>query len=369
MIEKRTVKKFKTKSGELPLPVFFPDATRAVLRTLDSTDIEETKTPGILVNTYHLYRDLGQKVLQKHGGIRQFMSWGGAVISDSGGFQVMSLAKSNTKRGLVTDEGVTFSPQGSEKVKLTPEKSIQFQMLLDPDMCVVLDDFTDLNATYEKAKETVDRTILWAKKSKEEFLKICTEKGLDEKTRPYLLGVVQGGDFLDLREECTKKLVEIGFDGLGYGGWPIMDNGKFNFEVPRVIAENSPGDYLLYGLGVGKPDEIVKCFDLGFYIFDCVLPTRDARHGRLYVYEADSIDEINIRKESFYSYFSPDKQKYYTDNEPVSRACDCLLCKKYTRAYLSHLFRIEESTAYRLATIHNLRFYSILMEKLQEEIK
>ena len=166
MIEKRTITKFKTRNGELPLPVFFPDATRAVLRTLDSQDIEVTKTPGILVNTYHLYRDLGQKVLQKHGGIRQFMSWNGAVISDSGGFQVMSLAKSNAKRGSVTDEGVTFSPQGSEKVKLTPEKSIQFQMLLDPDMCVVLDDFTDLNASYEKAKETVDRTILWAKKSK-----------------------------------------------------------------------------------------------------------------------------------------------------------------------------------------------------------
>jgi len=365
-IKRRTLTKFKTFNGELPLPVFFPDATRAVLRTLDSKDIEETHTPGILVNTYHLYKDLGQRVLEKYGGIRQFMSWNGAVISDSGGFQVMSLAKSNTKRGSVTNDGVTFSNPGGEKIKLTPEKSIEFQMLLNSDMCVVLDDFTDLNATYEKARETIERTILWAKKSKDEFLRICEKRKLDESTRPYLLGVVQGGDYLDLRKECTQRLVEIGFDGLGYGGWPIMDNGKFNFEVPRVIAENSPDDYMLYGLGVGKPDEIVKCFDLGFYIFDCVLPTRDARHGRLYVYETNSIDEIDVRKERFFSYFSPDKQKYYTDNEPVSRACDCLLCKKYTRAYLSHLFRIEESTAYRLATIHNLRFYSILMEKLQK---
>jgi queuine tRNA-ribosyltransferase len=365
---KRKNNKFRSLNGEIPLPVFFPDATRAVLRTLDSKDIEDTKTPGVLVNTYHLYKDLGKKVLEKYGGIRQFMSWNGGVISDSGGFQVMTLAKSNSKRGSVTDEGVTFAQQGTGKIKLTPESSIEFQMLLNPDMCVVLDDFTDLKANYEKARETVERTILWAKKSKEEFLRICEKRKLDEHTRPYLLGVVQGGDYLDLRKECTQRLVEIGFDGLGYGGWPIMDDGRFNFDIPKVISENSPDDYLLYGLGVGKPDEIVKCFDLGFTIFDCVLPTRDARHGRLYVYEADSIEEIDIRKERFFSYFSPDKQKYYTDDEPVSKACDCLLCKKYTRAYISHLFRIEDVTAFRLATIHNLRFYSILMEKLQKEL-
>lgn len=368
-IEKRNTLNFRSRQKMVPLPVFFPDATKAVLRTLDSTDIESTKTPGILVNTYHLYRDLGQKILEKHNGIRQFMSWNGAVISDSGGFQVMTLAKSSKNKGSVTDEGVTFKPQGDKKLKLTPEISIKFQMLLKPDMCVVLDDFTDPKANYEQAKVSVERTLLWAKRSKDEFLKICKEMGLQENERPYLLGVVQGGDFLDLREYCTKKLVEIGFDGLGYGGWPIMDTGKFNFDVPRVIAENSPANYMLYGLGVGKPDEIVKCFDLGFYIFDCVLPTRDARHGRLYVFDAGSMDEIDIRKERFYSYFVPDKQKHYSDTEPVSRACDCLLCKKYSRAYLAHLFRIEDMTAYRLATIHNLRFYSLLMEKLQREIQ
>lgn len=369
VIEKRKVSNFRSNQKMIPLPVFFPDATRAVLKTLDSADIESTKTPGILVNTYHLYRDLGQQIMEKHDGIRQFMSWNGAVISDSGGFQVMTLAKSSANKDSVTDEGVTFKPQGDKKIKLTPELSIQFQMLLKPDMCVVLDDFTDPKANYEQAKVSVERTLLWARKSKDEFLKICKEMGLKEKERPYLLGVVQGGDFLDLREYCTKKLVEIGFDGLGYGGWPIMDTGKFNFDVPRVIAENSPADYMLYGLGVGKPDEIVKCFDLGFYIFDCVLPTRDARHGRLYVFDANSMDEIDIRKEKFYSYFVPDKQKYRIDTDPVSKACDCLLCTKYSRAYLAHLFRIEDLTAYRLATIHNLRFYSILMEKLQEELK
>jgi len=368
VIPKRTIKKFRTEYGEIPLPVFFPDATKAVIRTLDSSDIESTKTPGILVNTYHLYKDLGKKVLEEHDGIRHFMSWNGAVISDSGGFQVMTLAKSNGKRGSITNEGVTFRPQGDEKIILTPEKSIQFQMLLKPDMVVVLDDFTEPGCTYEDAKETVERTILWARKSKEEFLKICEREKIKEKDRPYLLGVVQGGEFLDLRKYCTKELVKIGFDGLGYGGWPIKENGEFNFDVPRVIAENSPEDYLLYGLGVGKPHEIVKCFDLGFYIYDCVLPTRDARHSRLYVYNANSIEGIDIRKENFYSFFDPGKQKYYHDTEPVSKACDCLLCKRYSRSYLSHLFRTDETTSLRLATIHNLRFYSLLMEKLQREL-
>jgi len=369
VISKRTIKKFKTKFGEIPLPVFFPDATKAVIRTLDSVDIKNTQTPGILVNTYHLYKDLGKKVLEEHDGIRHFMSWDGAVISDSGGFQVMSLAKNSNNRGKITDDGVAFNPQGNEKITLTPEKSIQFQMILQPDMVVVLDDFTEPNASYEKAKETVERTILWAKRSKDEFLKICDDKKIKKEDRPYLLGVVQGGEYLDLREYCTKELVKIGFDGLGYGGWPIKENGDFNFDVPRVIAENSPEDYLLYGLGVGKPDEIVKCFDLGFYIYDCVLPTRDARHSRLYVYNANTINDINIREDNFYSFFDPCKQKYYQDTEPVSKSCDCLLCKNYSRAYLHHLFKNDETTSLRLATIHNLRFYSMLMERLSKEIE
>ncbi len=366
MIPKRTVTKFKTKFGEIPLPVFFPDATRAVIRTLDSSDIEGTKTPGILVNTYHLYKDLGRKILEDNDGIRNFMSWNGALISDSGGFQVMSLAKNGTNKGSITDEGVTFKTNEGEKVLLTAEKSIEFQIMIKPDMVVVLDDFTEPNCSYEKAKETVERTILWAKRSKEEFLKICEERNIKEEERPYILGVVQGGEYLDLREYCTKELVKIGFDGLGYGGWPMKENGDFNFDVPRVIAENSPEDYLLYGLGVGKPEDIVKCFDLGFYIYDCVLPTRDARHSRLYVYNANSINDINIRDEKFYSFFDPSKQKYQNDTEPVSKACDCLLCKRYSRAYLHHLFKTDETTSLRLATIHNLRFYSLLMEKIRE---
>ena len=359
-------KLFKSKTKNLTLPVFFPDATRAVVKTVDSEDIRKTHTPGILVNTFHLYQKLGARVIEKHGGIGPFMSWDGGVISDSGGFQVMSVIKKSGRTDAITDKGIILPLPGGKKDLFTPQKSIEFQMLLDTDMLVVLDDFTEPNASPLRARDTVERTILWAKRSKEAFIQMCDKGKLSETKRPYLLGVVQGGEDLSLRKECTERLVEIGFDGLGYGGWPIRKDGTFNFDVARVISENSPTDYFLYGLGVGKPDEIVKCVEMGYTIFDCVLPTRDARHRRLYVYNAPSVDTIDIRSEKFYSYYTPDKERYYSDRTPVSTACDCLLCINYSRAYLAHLFRIEEMTALRLATIHNLRFYSILMEKLQQ---
>lgn len=278
----------------------------------------------------------------------------------------MSIIKRNAGNGKVTDDGVIFHESSKKKVVLTPEISIGFQMILKPDMVVVLDDFTAPGATKKNAEQTVERTLAWAKRSKEEFEKICHKQGLFGNKKPYLLGVVQGGDYLDLREYCTKELVKIGFDGLGYGGWPIREDKSFNFDVSRVIREHTPDNYLLYGLGIGKPDEIVRLVDSGWHIFDCVLPTRDARHKRLYVYNADSIEKIDVHQEKFYSYYVPTKERYYTDTQPVSSACDCLLCTTYSRSYLAHLYRIEESTALRLSTIHNLRFYSILMEKLRQ---
>lgn len=356
---------FKSRTGKLPLPIFFPDATKAVLRTLDSFDIKNSKTPGVLVNTYHLHKELGQRVIKKFGGIGEFMGWDGTVISDSGGFQIMSLVKSKSGKGKITDEGVIFHSTRKRKSVFTPEKSIQFQMSLKTDMVVVLDDFTKPKSTYKEAKETVERTIIWAKRSKDEFIQICKKEKLDKNRRPYILGVVQGGDYLDLRKECARRLAEIGFDGFGYGGWPILETGEFNYEVAECIADKAPRNYLLFGLGIGKPEEIVALNKMGYDIFDCVLPTRDARHGRLYVYNAGSIDKIDVSKSDFYSFYVPGKQKYYSDTNPVSKACDCLLCTRYTRAYLAHLSRINEVTALRLSTIHNLRFYSLLMEKLR----
>jgi queuine tRNA-ribosyltransferase len=357
---------FKSRSGNIPLPVFFPDATRAVVRSLDTSDLESTKTTGILVNTFHLWQELGQVTLRKFDSIGNFMDWHGGIISDSGGFQVMSVIKSGAIKGKITDEGAVLYPSKSKKVVLTPEKSIEFQMSLKTDMVIVLDDFTDPRSTYRQAEESVERTISWAKRSKSEFEKICRLKKLSKEKRPYILGVIQGGKFQDLRKYCAEELAKIGFDGLGYGGWPMTDGGNFDLESAKTISENTPKDYFLYGLGVGKPENIISCSKLGFNIFDCVLPTRDARHGRLYVYNAPSIKKIDISKPNFYSFYNPEGEKHFSDKSPVSTACDCLLCKKYSKAYLAHLFKIGDFTAGRLATIHNLRFYSILMSLLQK---
>ena len=354
-------------------PLFFPDATRAVVKTLDSEDIKNTKTPGILVNTYHLLTNPGVSVIKKFGGVRPFMNWKGLCISDSGGFQAMSLG------GKPTDKGV---------LGLTPESSLRAQFTLGTDLMVVLDDFTPPTATYEEAKETVRRTLLWAERSLKEYEKLTQNfikaRPLCQRTSPFikpiLTGVVQGGFFPDLRAECTKQLIAMGYTALGYGGWPLRQaqgkpGGEFDYQSAEIIASNAKpqrgplrgSDTLLYGLGIGKPHEIKALVKMGYTVFDCVLPTRDARHKRLYVFNADTINNIDTTSDTFYSYYTPDKEKYYKDTTPVSTACDCLLCTNYSKAYLGHLFRINEIAAMRLASIHNLRFYSILMEKLSEQ--
>ena len=358
---------FYSNTDSTPLPIFFPDATKAFVRAVDSQDVLQTKTPGVLVNTYHLHRDLTDQTLTQFKSIKDFMGWSGPTISDSGGFQIMSLARKMDKKA-VTDEGVEFidhQPDGSkQKIFFTPEKSIQSQLRLKTDLLVVLDDFTPREADYEKAEETVQRTIKWARRSKVEFERLCQKNNLSSKEKPYLIGVVQGGKYQDLRKKCAQELIKIGFDGLGFGGWPVKENGEFDYESAQTIANQAPDNYLLYGLGIGKPEDIVGCVKLGFHIFDCVLPTRDARHGRLYVFN-DELDRLDLNQPDFYHYYNPIKQKHATDNRPISQNCDCHLCQNYSRAYLRHLFKNKETTALRLATIHNLRFYARLMEKLQ----
>lgn len=341
------------------LPVFFPDATRGLIKSLDTTDIENTKTNGILVNTYHLYKDLGIEYIKKRGGIKKFMDFKGFVISDSGGFQVGSLIKMNPTAGFVNDKGATFKPVGEKIVRLTPEDSIKFQMELGSDMVVVLDDFTDPKASYDEAKKSVERTILWAKRSKDEYNRICLQKKMTNEQRPLILGVVQGGYFQDLRVICAKELEKIGFDGFGYGGWPMNLDGSFDLESAKTIADNTPVGYLLYGLGVGMPEDIVALSKLGYNIFDCVLPTRDARHGRAYIFNGEDIESNH-----FYDFLMLKKGKTMDDDSRLSDFCDCLTCKRYTRSYLAHLFKTGDSIAGRLVTIHNLRFYSMLMEKI-----
>jgi queuine tRNA-ribosyltransferase len=237
-------------------------------------------------------------------------------------------------------------------------------MAMRTDLMVVLDDFTPPDATHEEAEVTVARTTLWAKRCKEEFKRLNHLTITPLNQRPYLIGVVQGGEFEDLRKRSIRELTEIGFDGYGYGGWPMKD-GKFDIATATLMADNLPKDSVLYGLGIGKPDDIVKCVQLGWQIFDCVLPTRDARHGRLYVYTDESIDRIDVYKDIFYEYYNPRQALHLEEKIPVSTACDCELCKTLTRAEFAIMWRVRDEKVLRLATIHNLRFYAILMEKLR----
>jgi queuine tRNA-ribosyltransferase len=344
------------------LPTFYPDATRGVVRALDNQDIESTGTPGVLVNTYHLWRMIPKEKMRAMGGVRALMSYTGSVISDSGGFQVMSIVKKSG--GKVTDEGVRFKPDNSPTLLLTPEESIQYQLAMGTDLVVVLDDFTPPTATEKEARETVERTIVWAKRSKEAYEKGLRKLKISQEERPWLVAVVQGGKYSELRKECTKRLVEMEFDGYGYGGWPLTPEGEFDEATARLIAEGVPKGVLLYGLGIGKPEDVVKCVRLGWQVFDCVLPTRDARHGRLYCMKAGWEEKLHER---FYEYYVPTKSEHREEMGPVDEECDCHTCRNYSRAYLYHLFKIGDATAWRLATIHNLRFYARLMERLRNQ--
>lgn len=357
--------KFRKLDGTtLPYPLFFPDATRGEVRQLTFEDVKKVGLPGILVNTFHLLRLVGTEKTEVADGIHKYLGWNGAMISDSGGFQVMSIAKKGGGNSTVTDEGVTFTIDGTAH-HFSPEDSIKYQMAMRTDLMVVLDDFTPPDATYEEAVVSVNRTTLWAKRCKATYLAECERLGIPEGKRPYLIGVVQGAYFDDLRKQSIKELVAIGFDGYGYGGWPMKD-GKFDTATAKLMANNLPKNSVLYGLGIGMPDDIVKCVKLGYQIFDCVLPTRDARHGRLYVYTAGSMDTINVQKDGFYEFYNPRQARHLTENIPVSPACDCELCTTLTRAEFATMWRAKDEKVLRLATIHNLRFYAILMEKLRD---
>lgn len=361
----------RIRNTEVQFPIYLPDATRAVAKSLDSRDLAEAHVEAVVVNTFHLATNPGTTTLEAFGGVKKFMNFNGLVTSDSGGWQVFSLIHRNKTGGKITDEGVVFSIGNKDAGKsiFTPEQSIRTQFSIGSDIIICLDDFTPPDATPDKIKESVDRTILWAKKSKIEFEKIVAEKGLTEETRPILLAVIQGGWSYEMRKYCAEKLIEIGFDAYGFGGYVIReDTKKMDLELSKFIADLIPNDKIKFALGVGNPHEIAMCAQMGWQIFDCTLPTRDARHKRLYVFNPDRPMPSSLAELSdpdFYKFIYIDRTVFSADQTPVSSYCDCALCKNYTKAYLHHLFEIPDTSAYRLATIHNLRFYTMLIEILR----
>ncbi len=360
------MKNIVIKGQEYQLPIFLPDATRAVVKSISTKDVEEAEIKGAVVNTYHLMSTPGIDVLKEFNGVKNFMNFTGLVASDSGGWQIFSLIHRDKKPGKITDEGVTFNFGGknTKKTLFTPEKSIQVQMDIQSDIVVCLDDFTNPTATKEEIKKSIDRTVLWAKKSKIEFEKQLEMRKMTSISRPLLMAVVQGGMDKDLRSECLDRLEEIGFDGYGFGGYVVEENGV-NMEISEYLASILPDNKFKFALGNGKPAEIAKMYKHGWDIFDCTLPTRDARNKRLYVFKKVPTSYSDLTDSQNYDFIYINREKYISDKRPLDENCDCFTCKNYSKGYLHHLFKIEDVSALRLATIHNLRTYSRLMEYIK----
>ncbi len=348
--------------GEINLPVFLPDATRAVVRSVGSEDVANCGIKTIMVNLFHLMSKPGARTVARLGGIHAFMNWQAPLAIDSGGFQVFSLLTKSPDLGSVTRRGFVYRlEKGGKKILLTPDKCVQNQMRLGGDILFCLDYCTHPESPSSVQRTSVDLTIEWARQCRRELDHLLQEKQSD--SRPLLFAVVQGGDDLSLRRECAERLMEIGFDGYGYGGYPVRPDGSLAESV-QFVAETVPADKPRFALGIGKPESIVRAFRMGYQLFDCVLPTRDARHLRLYVWNEPTNVPLKS-EEGFYKYIYMQDTSMLSDSSPIDERCDCLCCRSYSRGYLHHLFRIGDALALRLATIHNLRFYARLIERLQ----
>lgn len=357
------------------LPLYIPDATLGVVRGLDSADLARIGLTGLMVNTYHLYQIFGADKMRHLGGIKTLMGWSGLIASDSGGFQLFSLIQKNPDLGKITDEGVVLytGVKKQRKILFTPEESIRMQFAIGSDIMICLDDFTPPGAAAPRIADSVQRTIDWARRSKSEFDRQLELHGYSPTNRPLLLAPIQGHADQAQRARCATALQQLNFDIYGLGGWPFDAAGKFDYDFCAYNAQLTATDSLRFALGVGSPFDIVKLFFMGYQFFDCVLPTRDARHQRLYLWKVDpqTLDRAALQAaaaadqlQEIFDYLYIGKGQYASDQQPLSPHTDAT---PVSRAYLHHLFKIKDTSAMRLASLHNLRVYTQLMEVLQRE--
>ena len=322
-------------------PMFMPVGTQATVKTLSPEEIKDVKAGIILANTYHLWLRPGDDVIKEAGGLHKFMNYDGPILTDSGGFQVFSLAKKKD----IMEEGVYFKNQyNGDNLLLTPEKSILIQENLGSDIVMSFDECIGYPATEDYVRKSVERTLRWAKRGKEVF------KGKDQ----ILFGIVQGGVYPHLRRHCAEELVKMNFDGYSIGGTSVGEDKKTQYQMVSDSVKYLPEDKLHYLMGVGDPIDLVENVIRGIDIFDCVSPTRLARHG----HALTKYGKINLKN-----------AKYKKDFTPISDTCDCYACKNYSKAYIKHLINAEETFGARLLSIHNIRYLVNLMEELRLAIK
>ena len=355
----------ETPSGAVKLPAFFPDATYGAIRAGAFEDVDAAGLVGCEMNSYHRMTKPGAKLIKSLGGLHGFTGYGGAILTDSGGFQLYSLIRENPEYGEIRDKEIIFRPdRGKEKLTFTPEKCIQVQFQYGSDIMMALDMCTHPDDPMDVQRRSVELTVKWGERCRAEFDKLA--KKLDKK--PKLFGIVQGGSDPELRMECGRRLEEIGFDGYGFGGWPMDAEGNFRLDILKMAADAMPDGKVKYAMGLGRPEEIAALTKIGYTLFDCVIPTREARHQRLYTWLNGMDTPQGVRREDgrFYKFLYILDEEHRRDDGPVDPACDCILCKNHSRAYLHHLFKVNDPYALRLATAHNLRFYGRLMELLGE---
>ena len=353
---------FRTAHGVVKTPIFMPVGTRASLKALDSLDVSNTQSQIILGNTYHLYLRPGEKLIADRGGLHQFMNWSGPILSDSGGFQVLSLGE-KTK---IKDAGVEFkSHLDGSKHFFTPEKSIEIQRQLGADIIMAFDECTPDKSDQKYANEALDRTHRWAKQSLDYWQQ---SKNSAQGHSQALFGIIQGGVHRELREKSAEFISSLAFDGIAVGGETVGYNMSGTAEVMDWIEHLLPEDKPRYAMGLGRdPQDIVNAVQMGFDMFDCVGPTRLARNGALYHGQLEQ-GKAGLK---FVSKFKNGRLNigrtdFKTDDNEIMKGCDCHTCKSgYSRAYLNHLYKTQELSYYRLASIHNVRF----MIRLTEEIR
>lgn len=331
-----------TPHGDVETPMFMPVGTLATVKFLSPEEIKALGAGVILANTYHLWLRPGEDIVDKAGGVQKFMNYSGPMLTDSGGFQVFSLAD----RRKIKEEGVTFkSHLDGSTLFLSPEKSIQIQNKIGADIIMSFDECAPYPCSYDYMKNSVERTLRWAKRGKEAH---------QRPEEQALFGIVQGGEYQDLREMCAKTLAEIDFPGYSIGGTSVGESKETMYKMIDYSVKYLPWEKPRYLMGVGSVDAILEGILRNVDMFDCVLPTRIARHGTLMT----SQGRINIKK-----------QDYEEDFGPLDPECDCYTCKNYSRAYLRHLFRCNEGLGSRLMSIHNLRFLLSLTEQARKAIR
>ena len=341
---------FTCAHGTVQTPVFMNVGTQGAIKgAVSAHDLEEIGCQVELSNTYHLHLRPGDTVVQEMGGLHRFMDWSGPILTDSGGFQVFSLA------GLrkIKEEGVYFSSHiDGKKIFMGPEESMQIQSNLGSDVAMAFDECVENPATYEYAKASCERTVRWLERCKAEHDRL---NGLPGTINPQqmLFGINQGATFPDLRVWHMEAIKKIACDGYAIGGLAVGEPTEVMYEIIDAVEPHMPADKPRYLMGVGTPSNIIEGVARGIDFFDCVMPARNARHGRLYTWEGS----INIKNE-----------KYKLDDSPIDSTCHCPACQHFSRAYLRHLFVAGEMLAMRLAVLHNLYFYNTLMARIREAL-